>query len=192
MVLETASLGFLPTELILEITNFLAPDGVLALKLSHRKFNDTLPFLPGLKHEPFSECAHLAIRTCLSQPNSNPSHLRCILCKRVYPISLFGSSSIPAPACVFMPIAANVHRTNVLELPQRMCSWHVGRLVQIIDAGPSGGNEWTSHMGEMCMHCGAVQGWGRCDCDCGSCAIRPVRTYTLYLNNKREYHRSLF
>jgi hypothetical protein len=183
MVLTRTSLTSLPPELILEIIDFLAPDAVLALKLTHRKFNDTLLFLLHLKHEPFSECAHLAIRTNLSQPKSNPSHLRCILCKKVYPISLFGSSP--------MPLEANAHQTDVVELPQKMCSWHVGRLVRIVDTGPGGRDEWTSDMGEMCMHCGAIQGWGRCDCDCDSCAIRLVRTYTRYLNDKRVSRRIL-
>jgi hypothetical protein len=190
MVLTTTSLTSLPPELILEFSDLLAPDAILALKLTHRKFNETLPFLPHLKHESFSKCAHLAIRTYLTRPSPNPSHHRCILCKKVYPASLFRSAS--SPACVPVSWEENVHQTDVVELPQRLCSWHVGRLARIIHTGPGGRNEWTSHMGEMCMHCGAIQGWGRCDCNCDSCAIRLVRTYTRYLNNENECRRFLF
>jgi hypothetical protein len=190
MVPTTTSLTSLPPELILEVSDFLAPDGILALKLTHRKFNETLPFLPHLKHESFSECAHLAIRTYLSRPSPNPTHLRCILCKRIYPASLFKSSS--SPACIPVSWEEKVQQTDVVELPQRLCSWHVGRLARIIHTGPGGRNEWTSHMDEMCMHCGAIQTWEKCRCDCHSCAIRPVRTYTRYLNNEWQCRRFMF
>ncbi|OAK97296.1 hypothetical protein IQ06DRAFT_319082 [Phaeosphaeriaceae sp. SRC1lsM3a] len=92
------SLLSLPPELILEIGDFLPPDGILALKLAHRYFNETLPFLPRRKNTVFSDCAKLAIRYYLTPPNPEPSHLRCILCKEVYPIRQFRSSS--SPACV--------------------------------------------------------------------------------------------
>jgi hypothetical protein len=194
MVLATTSLTSLPPELILEISDFLAPDGILALKLTHRKFNETLPFSPQLKNKSFSECAHLAIRTYLSRPNPNPSHLRCMLCKNIYPINLFKSSS--SPACAPVSWEENVQQTEIVELPQRLCAWHVGRLARILHTKDYvGRNEWTSHMDEMCMHCGAIQSWDKCrsDCDsCDSCAIRPVRTYTRYLNNQTECRKFLF
>jgi hypothetical protein len=191
MVLAATSLTSLPPELMLEISEFLAPDGILALKLTHRKFNETLPFSPQLKNTPFSDCAHLAIRNYLSRPNLNPSHLRCMFCKKVYPASLFRSSS--SPACVPVSWEEDVEQTEVVELPQRLCSWHVGRLTQVIHTErDKGWNEWTSVMDEMCMHCGAIQGWAKCDCDCDSCAIRPVRTYTRYLDNDDECRTFLF
>ncbi|KAH7408686.1 hypothetical protein DE146DRAFT_583388, partial [Phaeosphaeria sp. MPI-PUGE-AT-0046c] len=115
------SLLFLPPELVLEIGDFLSPDGILALKLTHRYFNETLPFLPHQKNPPFSACAKLAIRYYLSPPNPEPSHLRCILCKAVYPKSLFKSSS--SPACVSDALD-DASQTDVVELPQRLCSWH--------------------------------------------------------------------
>jgi hypothetical protein len=175
---------------MLEISDFLAPDGILALKLTHRKFNETLPF-SSLKNTSFSECAHLAIRNYLSRPNSNPSHLRCIFCKQVYPVSLFKSSS--SPACVPVSWEENCEQTEVVELPQRLCSWHVGRLARVVHTEREVGmNDWTSHMDEMCMHCGAVQSWAKCGCDCDSCAMRLVRTYTRYLNNKNECRTFLF
>jgi hypothetical protein len=42
------------------------------------------------------------------------------------------------------------------------------------------------------MHCGAIRGWGDCDCRCDSCGIRIVRTYTRYLNNNTECRRFMF
>jgi hypothetical protein len=184
MVHVTMSLVNLPPEVILEISDYLLVDAILALKLSHRIFNETLPLEPRLKNTLLSECSHLAIRTYLSRPNPEPSHIRCILCKTLYPLRLFKSSS--SPACVSISSVEETHQTNVVELPQRLCSWHVGMLARVVYTESSGTNEWTSQMDEMCMHCGAIQGWTKCDCDCGSCAIWPARTYTRYLNNNRE------
>lgn len=190
MVLPSTSLVHLPPELIYNISDFLPPDGVLSLKLAHRNFNTILPLALRLRDTPLSDCARLAIRTYLSRPNPKPSHLRCILCKEVYPVKLFKSSS--SPACVPTSFTEDVQQSDVVELPQRLCSWHVGRLARVVHTGPGGRNEWTSHMDEMCMHCGAVQGWAKCNCFCDSCASRPVRTYTRYLNNPLECRRFQF
>jgi hypothetical protein len=190
MVLATTSLVSLPPELIFVVSDFLPVDGILALKLTHRKFNETLFLAPRLKNEPISDCAHLAIRTFLSRPSPKPSHIRCILCKAVYPISSFRSSS--SPACVPISSGEDEQQIEVVELPQRLCSWHVSRLARVINTQPGGRNEWTSRMDDICMHCGAIQGWTKCDCNCDSCAIQPVRTYTRYLNNERECHKFLF
>lgn len=183
------SLLSLPPELILVLGDFLPPDGTLALKLTHRYFNGILPFQRPPKDASFSNCARVAIRYYLSPLDPEPSHLRCILCKEIYPVSLFRSSS--SPACVPKPID-DASQTEVVELPQRLCSWHVGRLARVVHSGPGGRNEWTSQMEDMCMHCGAVQNWRRCNCDCSSCGVRTVRTYTRHLNNDRECRSFVF
>ncbi|KAH3944781.1 hypothetical protein HBI56_150320 [Parastagonospora nodorum] len=190
MVPASISLVNLPLELIYDISDFLPPDAVLALKLTHRNFNSILPLDSKLNKTPLSDCARLATRTYLSKPSPEPSHLRCILCKTVYPVNLFKSSS--SPACIPTSFTEDVQQTDVVELPQRLCSWHVSRLVQVVHTGPGGRNQWTSHMEDMCMHCGAIQAWTKCDCRCDSCPIRPVRTYTRYLNNPIECRRFLF
>ncbi|ORY15116.1 hypothetical protein BCR34DRAFT_459506, partial [Clohesyomyces aquaticus] len=108
----------LPPELVLEVADHLPPDGILSLKLAHPKFNATLPLAPRFKPESFSTCARLAIRTYLSPRDPNPSHIRCILCKALYPVSLFSSSN--SPAC--LPLSRP--NTEVIELPERFCAWH--------------------------------------------------------------------
>lgn len=181
MVLSTSLLD-LPPELILDIGNYLAPDAILALKFSHPMFHRILPPAREPKKTTLSRCVHLAIRTYLSPPNSTPSHIRCILCKAEYPPSLFKSSS--SPACVPVSGAGGA---DVVEMPERTCSWHVGSLVRKIPPTESEGrNEWVSQKNEMCMHCGAVQRWIKCGCTCDSCSFRSVRTYTRYLNNDKE------
>lgn len=186
----TLHLLSLPPELILEVADHLPPDAILALKLTHPWLNDTLLLAPRPKKTVLSSCARLAVRTYLSRPNPKPSHIRCILCKAVYPTTIFNSSS--SPACVPLSFLDDSSPKEVVELPQRFCAWHVGRLAKIVHTERGGRNEWVSQMRRMCMHCGSVQGWGQCDCSCDSCWYRNVRTYTRYLNNTVQCRRFLF
>lgn len=180
----------LPPELIYEIADYLPPDCILALKLTHPILNATLPLTRWINRTPPSKCARLSIRTYLSKPVPRPSHIRCILCKNVYPAAIFSSSS--SPACLPVSVTNGLPHPEVIDLPQRFCSWHVGRLTKIIHTGSGGRNEWISTMKDMCMHCGSVRGWSDCSCQCGSCGIRSVRVYTRYLNNKVECKRFWF
>jgi hypothetical protein len=177
----------LPPEMVLEICNHLPLDGTLAMKLTHPILYRTIPLTPRLKNTTLSDCARLAIRTYLSRPTPKPARIRCILCKAVYPVSSFNSSN--SPACAPASLGP---QTQVIELPQRLCAWHVGRLARIIHTGPQGLNMWVSNMADMCIHCGAVQAWTKCSCNCDSCSFRPVRTYTRYLNNEIECRTFVF
>ncbi|KAF1938305.1 hypothetical protein EJ02DRAFT_425848 [Clathrospora elynae] len=181
----TKSLLNVPPELVLEVTDHLPLDGVLALKLTHSRLDEILALDARRWNTTLSDCARLAIRTYLSPSTPKASHSRCILCKSVYPISLFKSSS--SPACMpIMPTNDNQH-ADIVELPSRVCSWHVGRLARVVRTEPGGRNEWVSHTEEICMHCGDIQAWAKCYCKCESCSFRVVTTYTRYLNNDREY-----
>ncbi|KAF2003148.1 hypothetical protein P154DRAFT_111652 [Amniculicola lignicola CBS 123094] len=190
MTSPTINLLCLPPELIYEIADYLAPDGILALKLTHPFFDATLPLEQLMKGIEVSTCTRHAIRTYLTCPVPPPTHLRCIFCKSTYPVALFSSSS--SPLCMPMStINDNIPR-EVVELPNRFCAWHVGRLAKVIRTGAGGRNEWVSTLKEMCMHCGEISGWGTCTCSCDSCGVRTVRTYARYLNNDRECRRFLF
>ncbi|KAH7076165.1 hypothetical protein FB567DRAFT_414509, partial [Paraphoma chrysanthemicola] len=180
----------LPPEVILEIADWLPPDAILALQLTHRNFNNTLSLETRLRNTTISHCAQLAIRTYLAQSKTESTHLRCIRCKQVYPLSLFKSSS--SPACVSSSLTDDHQRVDIVELPQRFCAWHVSELALIVHTKPGGRNEWTSQTDIMCMHCGNIQGRAKCDCRCDSCAYRPVRTYARYLNNREECREFLF
>lgn len=190
MAISSPPLLCLPPELILEISDYLPPDGILALKFTHPVLYTTLPLDIRLRNVTLSNCARLAIRTYLRRPDPRPSHMRCILCKTVYPANLFSSSN--SPACIPISFSNSTLNTDVVELPRRFCAWHVGRLARIIHTKPGGRNEWVSQTEEMCMHCGAVQQWGKCECDCDSCGSRAVRTYTRYLNNNHECKKFVF
>jgi hypothetical protein len=190
MASSTLSLLSLPPELILEIADCLPPDGILALKFSHPILNYSLPLASRLRNRTLTRCARLAVRSYLAKPTLNPTHLRCILCKSVYPVKSFQSSS--SPACAPLSFAAEVEDTEVVELPQRLCAWHVGRLARVVHTEPGCRNEWVDSSEEMCMHCGAIQSWAKCDCKCDSCSFRAVTAYTRYLNNKIECRKFLF
>ncbi len=134
----------------------------------------------------------------INNTNTSKKHdrrRRCRLCKSLYPAKLF------SPHCAWPG-----------ELPARFCAWHASRLARVVAAadcdrqngqvkdkakdkvkdksqGSKGGkleNRWVSRMEAMCMHCGSVQAWGGCRCECESCGVREVRTYTRFLDNERE------
>ncbi|KAF2497943.1 hypothetical protein BU16DRAFT_330171 [Lophium mytilinum] len=177
----------LPPELLLDIADYLPPDAILALKLTHPTLNTLLPPPLQKRTHPLPRCARLAYLTYLRRP-SPTSLIRCILCKATYPAALFTSAA--SPACLTAPSSA--FRNEVVELPPRFCAWHVSRLARVVRVAPGEGNGWTSRVERMCMHCGAVQAWRKCGCGCGSCGVRGVRTYTRWLDNGRECRGFLF
>ncbi|KAF2448217.1 hypothetical protein P171DRAFT_481304 [Karstenula rhodostoma CBS 690.94] len=180
----------LPLELLLELSDFLPPDGILALKLTHSILNNRLPALPRLKNRTLDQCARFAIDRHRASPRENRQQRRCIFCKMRYPISQFSSSS--SPACLPLAFDHDAPRPEIVELPDSFCAWHVGRLARVVRTGPGGRNEWVSDVRRMCMHNGCVDGWHECICGCGSCGYKMVRTYTRFLNNKTECKRFHF
>ncbi|KAF2995586.1 hypothetical protein E8E13_004636 [Curvularia kusanoi] len=192
MASSTFPLLSLPPELILTIADHLPIDAILALKLSHRILHSTLPVTPRLQNLTLSPCARLALRTYLAKPVSNPTHQRCLLCKAVYPLKSFHSSSSPVCSASLSFSGADVQDPNILKLPQGLCTWHVGRLVRIVKTRPGGRNEWVASREDMCMHCGAIRGWKGCGCGCESCAVREVTAYTRFLDNEVECRKYVF
>lgn len=170
------------------------------------------------------------------QQPSGQMQQRCALCGNLYPLRLFKSAASPACSTQDLspvrrdPSAeaqagqeatdhgrerrddlARMRRDqpdwDVVELPQRVCCWHVGRLTRVVrendeleavegsgrkgNAKESGDRKfmpsrrtrpdtWISRIEQLCMHCGAIQAWRPCHCQCQSCSIRPARAYTRY------------
>lgn len=180
----TPNLLLLPNELLFQVTDHLPLDAILALKLTHRQLNSSLPLLPHVKNRPLNRCARYAIERLLTPPEEQAVHLRCILCKMVYPRSMFTSSA--SPACLPVAFRHDEPKPDVVEIPPSFCAWHVGRLARVVRTETAGRNEWVSDVKKMCMHDGCIQGWRDCNCDCRSCGYKMVRTYTRYLNNEVE------
>ncbi|KAF2638513.1 hypothetical protein P280DRAFT_72179 [Massarina eburnea CBS 473.64] len=180
----------LPPELLLDIGDFLPPDAILSLKLTHSVVNNTLPSLPCLKNRKASQCARFAIDRLRILSTTTPAEQRCIICRKKYPLHMFVSSS--SPACAPQLFVEGAPRPETVDIPPFFCAWHVGRLARVKRTDPNGRNEWVSDMKRMCMHQGCIEGWKDCDCDCDSCGYRMVRTYTRYLNNNIECRRFTF
>jgi hypothetical protein len=165
----------LPPELLLELSDFLPVDGILALKLTHSILNNTLPALPRLRNRTLDRCARYAIERHRAPPHQTRQQLRCILCKVIYPM-----------ACLSPAFDQGGPRPEVMELPASFCAWHVGRLARVERTEYGGRDEWVSDVRKMCMHGGCIEGWRECNCGCSSCGYKMVRTYTRFLDNKTE------
>lgn len=176
----------LPLELLLAICEYLPVDAIVALSLVHRILNAGVRTDLGSRHKcEISPCARLAVRTYLVPSDPAPTEEWCILCHKNYPTSMFCSSS--SPICTRRSLIQQDSEVEVLELPPKMCCWHAGRLTRLVRNAHGRGDEWVSCLELMCMHCGSVQGWKRCNCDCDSCAYRTVCTYTRFLNKDTKY-----
>lgn len=185
---NAASFHDLPTELILDITDCLALDALLALKLTTSRFNNIIRLDPARWQAPLSRCAQRAVQNYMKPSSPKPTHQYCVICNATYPISMFSSSN--SSACVSNTLIG--FHYDVVELPPNICSWHVGRFTRVVPTEAGGRNEWVSHTDKICMHCGDIQRWAGCACKCDSCSFWTVRTYTRYLNNDRECLKFLF
>ncbi|EON64403.1 hypothetical protein W97_03634 [Coniosporium apollinis CBS 100218] len=176
----TQSLLTLPTELLLIIASDLDPSALLSWKLSHPLFYHMLKLPADVTPAVLSICARLAVRDYLKSSDVQDNRMRCALCKGLYPPDMFSSAT--SPACIpFRDL--NRRRQEVLDMPERVCIWDIGRLVRF-EAATTAADEpqWTSSMESVCMHCGAVQSWNRCACQCQTCSVREARTYTRWLS----------
>ncbi|KAF2144086.1 uncharacterized protein K452DRAFT_285300 [Aplosporella prunicola CBS 121167] len=127
---------------------------------------------------------------------------RCALCGQLYPQRLFSSTA--SPACTTQDFSNTTTATTttttahlphhrhreILDLPDRVCAWHVGRLTRTATLPtpqpqqpqpPPRHPRWTSRTEPMCMHCGVVTGWRACRCACSTCGVRTARTYTRWV-----------
>ncbi|KAG9189659.1 hypothetical protein G6011_06527 [Alternaria panax] len=188
MAPNTACLAKLPTELILEIKDRLALDAILALKLTQRRFNNIFPLDQTCWQDPRSRCAQRALQIYLASPLPEPSHRHCVLCNAEYPVSQFKSSN--SPSCAPLEHINIPH--DIVKLPSRVCSWHVRRFTRTVKSEAGGRDEWVSHGDSMCMHCGDIQGWKKCRCECDSCSLCEVTTYTRHVNNAEECRTPVF
>jgi hypothetical protein len=191
MVLQTAPLlRLLPNELVLDISDILPPDAMLALKLTHPRLNAILSLEARLTKTTLSACERLAIIDHLKRPNAQPTHLRCIICKQRYLTSLFKSRGIPEE--IPLSFADKAQRSEFVGLPQRLCLWEVGRLMRIINTGPDGLNKWVTRKDVICLCCGSIKSWKDCDCRCATCLSASVRVYTRYLPKGARVEDSCF
>ncbi|KAF2086498.1 hypothetical protein K490DRAFT_66690 [Saccharata proteae CBS 121410] len=199
----------------------------------------------------------------LSSTSSQEKEIRCALCKAVYPEHLFrsvassacaktdlgaehmdgmgcpapGNTSPTQPATSAAAPEREAREMDVVELPDRVCAWHVGRLIRVVHVESASGvtgstpppsplrspssqqqqqpripqsslyspttaaltatatatpGTWTSTTSPLCMHCGAVRAWRRCNCACDSCGEREARIYTRTAERGWRLKRAVF
>lgn len=161
------------------VASDLDPAALLSWKLSHPRFYHMLKLPADVDPTGLGICARLAVRDYLKTSDAQDNRIRCALCKGLYPPDMFSSAA--SPACI-PSRDLNQRRQEVLDMPERVCIWDIGRLVRF-EAATTAVDEphWTSSMESVCMHCGAVQSWNRYACQCQTCSVREARTYTRWL-----------
>jgi hypothetical protein len=143
--LKRLSLQSLPTEVLLIILEYCRPTALVALKLTCRRFFADIPFTP-ISISGLSRCEENAFKDylepCLNI--SDPERLqRCLICKNLYPSDLFTSSKSPLCSsrppsgahCEWsrlLPARARNSKGEVLEIPEQICSWHIGRFYRFV------------------------------------------------------------
>jgi hypothetical protein len=181
MASTTTSILELPPELILVIGDYLPRDCILALKLTRRKFNGILLSPPLPKNMEPSECERLFT---LSHESRDPTRRRCVRCKLIFDLKFF--DSVGTPTEVPASVVQAAQRAESVSYPEGLCWKEAGSLLKIVYTGPGGKAGWTSQKDTWCMHCGSVQGWNKCNCNCNSCPRKTVRTYTHYRSENRN------
>ncbi|EUC42470.1 hypothetical protein COCMIDRAFT_28905 [Bipolaris oryzae ATCC 44560] len=168
----------LPTELILDICDFLPLDALLALKLTAPRLNTMIRLDPRRWQDVLSPCARRAIHSYLNPSPRKPDQQHCRLCNSAYPVAMFSSST--SPACIPMKLTTTPH--DVVQLPSNICSWHATAA------------ETNGPVARTTCVCIVETSWAGQDeaVTCDSCGFWAVRTYTRHLNNSKECQRFLF
>lgn len=161
----------------------LPPSAIVALKLTSHSNFEVVTFNTGQSIQ--DDCARPAIRRHLEESQERPLRYRCACCKALYPSHLF-KRLVP-------PLETGGSEGMV----GRVCQWHSGRFARVIsrsdieapwpgqnlEQGPcaQGLVETTTTSEQVCMHCGQVQAWEPCMCECETCWYRAVPCITTYV-----------
>ncbi|KAF2434389.1 hypothetical protein EJ08DRAFT_693429 [Tothia fuscella] len=207
-----SSLLSLPTELLIEISTLLPLPALLAFKISTRRLYLDLPHIKPTRAEldRLDTCAKKALFTHLQFDHVRKS---CAQCKQWYPNHLFGTTSNVSPnqlAATPDKVLKEGHSflggPGMVDLPDDVCAWHQGDLVNVYAFGASifdiawhGGRYsytdaasgslaeyilrnpgWYSVRDKWCMHCNSFAfdtTWSGSSHCCDTCGVRNVTTY---------------
>ena len=93
-----------------------------------------------------------------------PTKLTCSLCKTKHGPDSFLKG---APRTIGINPKTE-HDLLAQKSLQRICTWHYGKVVCTVTHKPLAGavfyGRWISMFREMCMHCGQIEQYGRCNC----------------------------
>lgn len=193
---SSTSLTTLPSELLGKIVSFLDPVSKRCLYITSLRFRTMgydneeeltrcgkwlvmahleQDFLNSLRMDsntsarrksslPFSPSMKIPFMKNSSTFSKAPTKLACSLCKTKH-----GPDSFLKGA----PRTTGIHPKNERDLLaqkslQRICTWHYGKLVCVVNhksyAGTVFYGRWVSMIREMCMHCGQIEQYGQCHC----------------------------
>lgn len=168
--------------------DFLPPAAIVALKLTCRS---NFEGVTSTIDQTFRDgCASSAIRRHLEESREAPLRYRCACCKALYPSHMFEQLATPFN-----------HDGSQLMFG-RICRWHSGRFARVVGQPDlEGSPEQISGMGprvknkqvvrlvteQVCMHCGRVQAWEACECECETCWYKQVLCTTTYVGVKSEF-----
>lgn len=193
---SSKSLTSLPLELLGNIINLLDPVSKRCLYITNRRFrfmgyddDEELTrcgkwLVMAHLEQDFLSCLHMDSNTSTRRKSSlpfgpsmkipfmrsssasskNPTKLACSLCKTKH-----GPDSFLKGAPRTIGIHPKTERDLLAQKSlQRICTWHYGKLVCIINhksiAGTVFYGRWVSMIREMCMHCGQIEQYGQCHC----------------------------
>lgn len=139
---------------------FLPPAAIVALKLTSRLNFETIEYSSNASFDP---CARFAIRRHLEESQEAPLRYRCAYCKALYPASMFEQ-------------LATLDDGGI----GRVCKWHSGRYDRVI----GGMAPVVKSIEKVCMHCGKVQAWEPCRCNCETCWYKDLSCTTTYVDER--------
>ncbi|KAF2015417.1 hypothetical protein BU24DRAFT_177797 [Aaosphaeria arxii CBS 175.79] len=189
ILMETPlTLGDLPPEVFLLVTDNLERDSHLALKFTCRGIYKFVDLKKGYPQGDLTECAQKAIRAYLKTSKDDKAMVYCRGCKKVYDQVNFTSRK--CPPLPHQPPSKDSER--VLHVPPRWCNWHIRRIIKTSNEGREGEIKWTSRIGELCFHCNTIKEWHGCKCTCKSCGTERVRVYQRVTSDGSECKKYYF
>ncbi len=160
----------LPTELLLQIFNQLAPSARLSLRLSTKTFFRRLPEVPSSSFTHCSRCERNAFKRIFHERAfQKKEQRRCVLCGSIQSTDFFRGS---VPICKWH----DAWFLYSLLLPDTRAN---ARIVTSSQNPGTAVAQWVPLDRSYCVHDRQIIGWDvpRCFCDCDSCGHFEVMCY---------------
>lgn len=162
-----AGISDLPLELLLEISSYLTPSSLIALKLASKQFYATTPAPLGAWYKIATDCEKAAThRTIQERTELIGGRRKCIMCGILAPVRRFSGD---APICKwhqarFMSSSMPEYLENPIKIQLLLMTRQAEDAV------------WIPVTRYYCAHEREVIGWhiSTCTCACNSCGLHKV------------------
>lgn len=189
---------------------YLPPAAIAALKLTCRMNFETIAF--EAKYHTLDECGRSTITRHLEESREAPLRYRCACCKALYPAHMFKQLTTPyaledgAPGRVCKWHLGRYSRivgrlgprawlSEALGMMKGVTPWNLSIDLKPRESAPpeqlvvysqAQSKPLVESIEKVCMHCGKVQAWEPCSCNCESCWYRDVPCTTSYVDDEAE------